>query len=193
MAFQGVAWVDINTLRPTQLYLSQKKIAGVSAWFEPSMPHFDAVPVRDFLGDGEFYITDGHTRVFVAWKAGVTRVPIVYDDDVAVTRSPGWAIYQNSIAWCRRFGIDHIRTLQDRILRAAQYETLWIDRCGRLENLEAALAAGRIDAAQLWATCSRLKRAGLFVYGASEDLRVLHCEDGRGTLYRIDSGFRPDV
>jgi len=189
MAFEGVQFIDIDTLRLTQIYLSQKKMDDVRAWFDESIVNFAPVTVRDFLGDGALYLTDGHTRTFVAWQKGVRAIPAMYDEDEIVTCQLGQIQYENDITWCERFGLHHIAALADRILLEAQYEELWRGRCGHMYDLEVALLDNVIDKNGFAAQKTALEESGLFVYGISADFRVLQCEDGNGRLYRVDRQF----
>jgi len=41
---------------------------NILTWFQPSMKNFKPIYVHDFMKNGDLYITDWHTRAFVAWK-----------------------------------------------------------------------------------------------------------------------------
>jgi len=189
MRFSGVRLIGIDELRLTQLYLSQKKLDGVRAWFDTGLTNFTPVSVRDFLGDGALHLTDGHTRTFVAWQQGVRSIPVVYDEDDIVTCEIGQIQYKNDITWCERFGLRQITALADRILPEEAYETLWRGRCGYMYDLETALLAGAIDKNRFALRKAELERNGLFVYGITEDYGCLRCEDSAGMLYSVPSRF----
>lgn len=176
------AFLKIADLGCSQIYLSEKKLCAVRGWFTPTLENFVPVPVRDFLGNGQMVLTDGHTRTFVAWENGLTEIPVVYDEDEMVTNEIGHALYVQDIIWCVRFGITSVVDLSDRILPEEAYERLWLGRCDRLNHLVAALHDGRIDRAELANKQDALAKRGWFVYGISADLTKLCCEDPAGHL-----------
>ena len=177
------ALIDIDRLRLTQIYLSQKKIDGVLGWFDPSMRNFQPVCARDFLGSGNLHITDGHTRAFVAWRHGIRQIPYTYDKNKIVTCKLGQIQYEEDIVWCERFGLRHIADLADRILPEDAYESLWRGRCGKMYDLKVALRKRKISPGELRLKQERLWRKGLFIYGISENLRILYIENGAGELF----------
>lgn len=175
--------IAIDNLRLSQIYLSQKKIDGVLAWFDPSLRSFEPVCARDFLGNGELHITDGHTRAFVAWQHGIRQIPYIYDEDKIVTCALGQIQYEEDIVWCDRFRLHHISDLADRILPEDAYETLWRGRCGKMYDLKLALYEGKLRPDKLDLKRERLLRKGLFLYGISEDLSILYFENSAGELF----------
>lgn len=142
-------FVQIDSLKLSQIYLSQKKIDNVLTWFDGSLRNFQPISARDFLNDGNLHITDGHTRAYVAWQHGIEKIPYVYDEDEIVTCELGQIQYQEDIVWCDRFGLQHISALKDRILSEDDYEDLWRGRCGKMYNLKVALLEGRLSVAEV--------------------------------------------
>ena len=67
-------------LQPSQFYVSQKKLETVNAWFDPAdLSNFEPLPIK--LLAGKVMLTDGHTRAWAAYCAGLERVPLVWDTD----------------------------------------------------------------------------------------------------------------
>lgn len=178
-----IRMIDIDCLKLSQIYLSKRKIEGILSWFDPSLKNFHPISVRDFLNDGSLHITDGHTRAFIAWQKGIRQIPCVYDNSEIVTCKLGQIQYENDIEWCNRFHLDHISCLSDRILSECDYENLWRGRCGKMYELEVALFKGKINAEYFYKRKSLLAKRGLFVYGISEDYKVLYLENALGELF----------
>ncbi len=179
----SVKLIAIDHLHPTQLYLSQRKLDAVRTWLTPSLLGLEPVPVRAFLDSSEWYLTDGHTRTFAAWQAGVTQIPCVYDECDLVACELGQILYKKDIEWCERFHLRHISTLADRIVPEEDYRTLWQGRCEKMYNLEAALLQGKIDRAAVERMKAECQEEGLFVYGISEDYTIVYCENASGELF----------
>ena len=185
MSLCGIQWVAIDDLKLTQIYLSQKKLDSVLTWFGADLANFLPVSVHDFLGNGTLYLTDGHTRTFAAWQKGIRMVPTLYDEDDLVTCEIGQILYKHSIAWCNRFGLRHISTLQDRILGEAQYEKLWRERCSHMHTLEEALLGGSIERNSFLTQKVALEQQDVYIYGVSKDCKMLYCEDACGNLLSV--------
>ncbi len=178
--FSGVRWVDINSLGISQLYLNRKKLMEIEKWFSPNdMQKFQPLPVHDF-DNGRLTLTDGHSRAFVVYKAGLTTIPVRYDFDDIVTSETGQILYKNDIVWCERFHLYSIRDLKSRIITDDQYQTLWIKRCEAAYHL---LTRTTIEERARLAE----QQKGLFLYGANEDLSILYFENGEtGALYEME-------
>jgi len=179
----AVSMIAIDRLKLSQIYLSQKKIDGVLAWFDASLRNFQPICARDFLGNGELHITDGHTRAFVAWQHGIEQVPCIYDKSKIVTCKLGQIQYEEDIVWCNRFGLHHISDLADRILPEEDYETLWRGRCGKMYDLKLALRKRKLRAREFEKKRKEALQKGLFIYGISEDLRTFYLEKDMGELF----------
>lgn len=89
----------------------------------------DPVPVHDF-GNGKYTLTDGHSRVYVAYEHGLTHVPIAYDKD-------------------------EIMRSHNLLSQTSERERILIQE----------------------------KEPGLFLYGASEDLKTLYFETEFGEIH----------
>lgn len=178
--FSGTKLINLESLGLSQIYLSATKIAVVSKWFNPQqMNRFQPLPVHDF-GNGIYTLTDGHTRAYVAYKNGITVLPVYYDNDDIITSPLGVKVYQSCINWCQRFSLFHIKHLEKRILNDVDYQALWIERCQRNENLISQVSEIQIMQFQQ-------KASELYLYGASKDLSKLYFENKHGDLYILEN------
>ena len=176
MEYQGIKQINIDVLGLSQIYISKEKYASVTEWFHPeNMEAFQPVSVYDF-GNGVYTLTDGHTRALVAYQNGVSAIPAIYDNDDIVTGLIGQMLYKADIEWCARFGLSHIKLLENRIISKTRYEQLWIERCNRSYNL--IMGTTESDRQKL----QKLNPA-LFLYGASEDMSELYFENASGDLF----------
>ena len=180
-------YISIECLKLSQIYLSQKKINNVLSWFEPLLSNFVPISARDFLNNGNLHITDGHTRVFIAWQQGIKQIPFVYDEDELVTCELGQILYKEDIVWCDRFDLHHISDLSNRILSEQDYEDLWCGRCDKMYDLKVALLEKALCPNEFNVKKEKLAQQDLFVYGISEDLNVLYYESALGELF--DSAY----
>lgn len=185
-AFKGIKLIEIDMLALSQIYLNADKIMSVEEWFDPKcMDNFQPLPVHDF-GNNGYTLTDGHTRAYVAYKNGISALPVKYDLDDIVAGSMGQMLYKEDIEWCRRFRISHIGHLENRILSNSAYQKLWVERCDRSYNLLTKTSPG--ERAEIQERIS-----GLFLYGASEDMSVFFCENEAGELfYYKDNSILPE-
>lgn len=180
--FIGIRWADIADLRLSQIYLNAEKLKHVETWFNPSdLTNFQPLPVHDF-GNGHLTLTDGHSRAFIAYKSGLSKIPIIYDYDELVTSKTAQMLYKNDIVWCERFNLKSISDLGDRIISDEKYRRLWIERCDRAYDL---LTQTTAQQRKKW----QQLHMGLFLYGASEDLKTLFFEDKNGKSFEFLSGI----
>lgn len=119
--------IPLDSVRPTQLYLSTEKLAAVLEWFDPEKPSYDPLPAFEY--EGQPYLADGHTRAFVAWLAGVETLRI--DHDPSIRTEYDFDLYRTCIQWCADAGVQTVPDLAGRLLGPEQYETKWIERCQR--------------------------------------------------------------
>ena len=176
MKFHGIKLINIDQLGLSQIYLSSNKITSVIKWFNPqNMDIFQPLPVHDF-GNNTYTLTDGHTRAYVAYKNGVSVLPVVYDNDDIVTNQVGQMLYKADIEWCKRLKLSHIKQLENRILNKNEYQKLWLERCDRSYNLLTKIPHSEHMQLQYLAP-------NLFLYGASEDMSVLYFENEVGDLF----------
>lgn len=119
--------LDIESVRPTQLYLSTAKLAGILEWIDPEETSYDAVPTFEY--EGEVYLADGHTRAFVAWLCGADSLRVERDPTIRSTYD--FDLYRTCITWCREAGLTTVADFRGRLLEPDAYESRWVDRCHR--------------------------------------------------------------
>ena len=182
MEFRGIKLINIDSLGISQIYLSSSKIASITEWFNPQcMDNFQPLRVHDFRNN-TYTITDGHTRAYIAYKNGVSVLPVCYDSDDMIVGQVGQMQYRADLDWCKRFKLSHIKHLENRILSKSTYQKLWIERCDRSYDL-------------LTQTSHRERKKlqnlvpSLFLYGASEDLSILYFENEAGKLFVYKNGI----
>lgn len=173
MEFKSVINYPIMELGVSQIFLNEDKIKAVEEWFDLGNMHiFEPLTVRDF-GNGKYTLTYGHSRAYVAYKNGITVIPIVYDNDEIVAGEIGQKLYKTDIEWCNRFFIFNISHLAKRIINNDDYQRLWIERCDRSYNLLTQMTEEECQLIQS-------KKPNLFLYGASDDLSELYFENSEG-------------
>lgn len=176
MEFDGIKFINIDLLGLSQIWLSSKKVEAVTEWFDPKcMDRFQPLSVHDF-GNKAYTITDGHTRAYVAYKNGVSALPVRYDNDDVITNPVGQMLYKADLDWCKRFKLSHIMHLENRIIAQSAYQELWIERCDRSYDL--LTQTSQEDRMQLQKIAP-----DLFLYGASEDMSALYFENAAGELF----------
>jgi len=116
-------------VRPTQLYLSSRKLARVVEWFDFDEPAYGPLPA--FERDGEWYLADGHTRAFVADLAGEERLSVEREE--ALREEHDFEVYLACIGWCADAGVETVRDLRGRVVGPDTYEECWIERCHDLD------------------------------------------------------------
>ncbi len=126
--FAGILYTFPGQLFVSQLYVSEVKLRVVQAWLTPEhLELCEPLPVHDF-GDGNLTLTDGHTRALALLQQGLP-CPVRYDNDDIVTGKSGLKAYRLAIEWCRDAGVYTVEDLRSRVLKEAQYEKLWVERC----------------------------------------------------------------
>ena len=124
----------LKELQPSQLYISEEKLARVREWLDPAdLGNFEPLPVK--VLDGRPVLTDGHTRAVAALLAGLEEVPLVPDED-----DLDWELYRRCVAACREQGILSPEELTRRIIPAKDYRVKWDGWC---DELQARLAEER--------------------------------------------------
>jgi len=120
--------LDIESIQPSQLYISSEKLERVGEWFDPGRPEdFEPVPVK--MLDDRLVYTDGHTRALAAHLAGWTTLSAVWEED-----DLDWEAYRISVEWCRSEGVFTVADLAARIVNPKDYERLWLDRCRKMHE-----------------------------------------------------------
>ncbi|WP_227354651.1 hypothetical protein [Haladaptatus salinisoli] len=118
--------VPLAEVRPSQLYLNAAKLASVAAWFDFEGPNYDPLPVRKI--GGEWTLTDGHTRAFVAHLAGAEELRVVRDaDDIPMP------VYERCVSWCADEDVTEVADLAGRVVSESTFEERWVERCRSLD------------------------------------------------------------
>lgn len=123
--------IRLMDIQPSQLYLSEEKIRAVRSWFnKDNLSSFAPIPIKKL--NGRIIFTDGHTRAWVAYSAGLEKVPVIWDED-----DLDWEAYQICADACMEQGVCKVSDFEGRILSGADYSEKWISWCDRLhESLE---------------------------------------------------------
>lgn len=125
---ESVFLFPLAHLQPSQLYISEMKLARVLAQWRPlTLETLEPIPIKRL--NGRVIYTDGHTRAFTAYRLGFTEVSVVWDEDEL-----DWEAYQICVDWCLDVGIRTIADLEGRVIPPEQYETLWHDRCQVMQD-----------------------------------------------------------
>jgi hypothetical protein len=120
--------MPLDSLQPSQLYISVEKLCKVMAAFA-SREFGPLAPIPIVRRGDRILLTDGHTRAFAAWSSGRDQVPVVWDPDKL-----DWEAYDICVAWCEQEGIRTVADLEDRVVDAATYQALWLDRCTEMHR-----------------------------------------------------------
>ena len=133
---KDISELSLRDLQPSQFYISEEKLASVEAWFDPAdLSDFEPIPVKEL--DGVPVMTDGHTRAVAALRAGLRRVPLVWDEDEL-----DWRSYRACVTACRRRGVGSPADLLDRVVPGPEYAERWDGWCDRLHE---AMDAGVVE------------------------------------------------
>ena len=117
----------LSDLQPSQFYISEEKLQKVERWFDPAdLKNFEPIPVK--LLDGEFVMTDGHTRAAAALRAGLQSVPLCPDEDEL-----DWEMYRVCVAAAKERGVFSPADLLERILPKDPYEEKWNRWCDKMQ------------------------------------------------------------
>lgn len=119
--------LKLKDLQPSQFYISETKLKEIESWFDPKdLTNFAPIPYR--LLDGEYVMTDGHTRAAAALRAGLDRVPVIYDEDEL-----DWEMYRACVKACKEKGILSPHDLLGRIICEEEYTEKWDRWCDRMQ------------------------------------------------------------
>lgn len=112
--------LTLADIQPSQFYISGEKLRRVLTWFDPTdLRNFEPCPVYEFQGKAVF--TDGHTRAFAAYQAGLTKIPLVWE-----TEDLSWEQYAKCVEACRLRGVESIADLEGRVLPPEEYAVRWL-------------------------------------------------------------------
>ena len=114
--------VNIKALHPTQLYLSEKKLAGLQTLYQSvELNNVDPISILAF-GDC-LLITDGHHRAYQALLAGQDTISAEWD------RDGGDELYHLYAQACEERKITSVLDLKNHILSQDEYEPKWYNWC----------------------------------------------------------------
>ena len=125
--------IKLTDIQPTQFYISEEKLRTIRAWFDPAeLTAFEPVPIK--MLHGRIIFTDGHTRAWAAYAAGLERIPLVWDTDEL-----DWEAYQRCVDACLERNVRSVADFAGRILPEEAYRKEWDGWCDRMhEDLERA-------------------------------------------------------
>jgi hypothetical protein len=120
--------MKLDSIQPSQLYISSEKLATVMRKFKQSKPvSCRPVPVKR-LG-GQVVFVDGHTRAFAAFLLGFSEIPVYWEDEEL-----GWDEYEVCVTWCKEEGIHTISNLKNRVVAHKDCQVLWLGRCRKMQQ-----------------------------------------------------------
>ena len=118
----------LSALQPSQLFISIEKLANVQTSIDFSTAEgIPPIPIKHL--EGRWVMTDGHTRAYAAYRAGLERILTVVEQDLL-----DWEAYLICVGWCRSAGITEIGDLDGRVLSAGEYALHWLDRCDQMHH-----------------------------------------------------------
>jgi hypothetical protein len=117
--------LPVSDVRPTQLYLSSEKLVGAASWFDSDDPTYDPLPV--FQYDNQWFLSDGHTRAFLAYLAGADELRVERDEDVR--EEYDFDVYEAAIRWCDEDGVTEVADLAGRVVEPETFADVWVARC----------------------------------------------------------------
>ena len=130
--------VNIKALHPTQLYLSEKKLAGLQTLYQSvELNNVDPISILAF-GDC-LLITDGHHRAYQALLAGRDMISAEFD------RDGGDALYALYAQACEERKITSVLDLKHRILPQDEYEAKWYNWCDGFNQAATILWKSKAD------------------------------------------------
>ena len=119
----------LTELQPTQFYLSEEKIGNIKKWFNAAdLSGFEPLPVK-FL-NGKFILTDGHSRAWVAFCAGLVKLPLIWESE-----DLDWKAYGKCVDACVARGVNSISDFAGRILSKEDYKIQWNGWCDDLHAM----------------------------------------------------------
>ena len=114
--------VNIKAPHPTQLYLSEKKLAGIQTLYQ-SAEIINVAPISILAFGDYLLITDGHHRAYQALLAGRDTISAEWD------RDGGDELYHLYAQACEERKIYSVLDLKNHILAQDEYEAKWYNWC----------------------------------------------------------------
>ena len=122
-----IAKLKLKDLQPSQFYISESKLKAVECWLDPeNLSGFQPIPVK--LLDGKPVMTDGHTRAVAALRAGLTAVPLAWDED-----DLDWDMYRACVQACLKRNILSPADLLAWIIPEEDYREKWDTWCDAMQ------------------------------------------------------------
>ena len=130
--------VNIKALHPTQLYLSEKKLAGLQTLYQSV--ELNNVDPSSILAFGDcLLITDGHHRAYQALLAGQDTISAEWD------RDGGDELYHLYAQACEERMIYSVLDLKNHILAQDEYEAKWYNWCDGFNQAATILWKSKAD------------------------------------------------
>ena len=114
--------VNIKALHPTQLYLSEKKLAGIQTLYQ-SVELNNVDPISILAFGNCLLITDGYHRAYQALLAGRDTISAEFDRDGSDE------LYHLYAQACEERKIYSVLDLKNHILAKDEYEAKWYNWC----------------------------------------------------------------
>ena len=114
--------VNIADLHPTQLYLSEKKLAGIQTLYQ-SAEIINVAPISILAFGDCLLITDGHHRAYQALLAGRDTISAEFDRDGSDE------LYHLYAQACEERKVYSVLDLKNHILAQDEYEAKWYNWC----------------------------------------------------------------
>ena len=130
--------VNIADLHPTQLYLSEKKLAGIQTLYQ-SVELNNVNPISILAFGNCLLITDGHHRAYQALLAGRDTLSAEWD------RDGGDELYHLYAQACEERKIYSVLDLKNHILPQDEYEAKWYNWCEGFNQAATLLLKGKVD------------------------------------------------
>jgi hypothetical protein len=120
--------MKLSQIQPSKLYINSERLSEVMTALARLKPDLiRPIPVKK-LGD-KIIFTDGHTLALAAFLHGASEVRVYWEKDEL-----DWDAYEICADWCRKEGVHTIADLKNRVVPPQQYESLWINRCQKIEE-----------------------------------------------------------
>ena len=130
--------VNIKALHPTQLYLSEKKLAGIQTLYQ-SVEIINVAPISILAFGDYLLITDGHHRAYQALLAGRDTISAEWD------RDGGDELYHLYAQACEERMIYSVLDLKNHILAQDEYEAKWYNWCDGFNQAATILWKSKAD------------------------------------------------
>lgn len=120
--------INFLEIQPSQFYISEQKVEEIKKWFNPNdLSNFEPIPIKEL--NGKIMFTDGHTRAFVAYKSGIKKIPLYWENEEL-----SWDLYQSCVEECNKRGVFSIKDLDYKVLNPNDYKLLWDKWCDDLQK-----------------------------------------------------------